>query len=135
MALSADPNFVPLSYLLDEDPVGEVMSVIGERHESGDITASPLPASSWREVYRWRGVSNKDNYLDNKLQRLLSEFLAGSEMRVYRDFYASIDIYDGDTNLLGYSDVLGVTTGDTDFEWFDNVLTRFSFEIEGVEVR
>jgi hypothetical protein len=134
MALASDPFYVPLAYLLDEEPIGEVMSVVAQTVDSGDVVASVLPDNSWREAYLFHGVSNIDHYLDNKVQNLLRAYYSGAEMRVYRDVNTTIDAYDYSTNPLGYSDMVAVDAVDADFEWYDNVLTRFSFSIEGVQI-
>jgi hypothetical protein len=133
--LTADPYFIPLTYLLDEAPVGEIMSVVAQTVDSGDVVAQVLPDASWNAVYLFMGISNPDHYLDNNLQKLLSAFSCGAEVRVYRDFFSSVDPYDQVTEPLGYSDVVPVEAGDREFPWYDNVLRRFQFEIEGVEVR
>lgn len=133
--LAGDPNFVPLNHVLDEEPVGEVMSFQAQRVDSGDVIASPLPDDSWRESYKFNGVSNSAAYLDNKLQNLLSRYYSGAELRVYRDFHTSTAILDHSTNPAGYSDMLMLEPTDYTFDWFGSTLSRFVFEIEGVEVR
>ena len=144
MALSADMNTVLLTYALDEDPHGEEDSSIVERFGNGYVRGEALPVGSYRNVFFFHGISNKEEYIptpgtDADIRRILDQFYAGGELRVYRDFPADLTIWTETTpagygNPNGYSDMTAAKPGDEMYQWRDNVMARTGFEIVGVEV-
>jgi hypothetical protein len=149
MALSADPNTIVLAYALHEEPMGEEASVIVERLENGEVIGELLPENNHNAVFLFRGLSAKEQYSpdtdEQDTRRILNRFYAGGEMRVYRNFPADLDPFlypksyqdvNGDgNNTDGYSDIIAVDIKEVEYMWFDNVLQRFEFTIEGVAVR
>jgi len=149
MALSSDPNTIVLTYALHEEPIGEEASFVVERTENGEVVGEVLPDNNHNNVFRFQGLSAKESYnpalTEQDTRRVLNKFYAGGELRVYRNFPADIDAFgyprsymnvEGDTNNTdGYSDIVAVEIRDLDYAWFDNVLQRFEFSIEGVAVR
>jgi hypothetical protein len=138
MALSADMNTIVLNYALDEDPFGEEDSSIVERFGNGYVRGEQLPTGSYRHVFFFHGISNKEEYIptpatDADTRKVMDQFYAGGELRVYRDFPADLTAWT-ETNSNGYSDVTASKPGDEMYLWRDNVMARSNFEIVGVEV-
>lgn len=138
MALSADMNTILLNYALDEDPQGEEDSSIVERFANGYVRGEALPSGSYRNVFFFHGISNKEEYIptygtDVDTRRILDQFYAGGELRVYRDFPADLTAWT-EINTNGYSDITSMKVGDEMYPWFDNTMTRFSFDLVGVGV-
>lgn len=153
--LATDPNTLVLTYALHEEPLGEEVSFVVQQLENGEVVGELLPfdsnnrVSSHNLVFSFRGLAAKESYCpdltEQDTRRFLQRFYAGGEMRVYRNFPVDLDPFtyprfykdaeaDGN-NRDGYSDILAVDVRDVAYEWYDNVLQRYEFLIEGVAVR
>jgi hypothetical protein len=145
MTLSADPNVLLLLYALHEEPVGEIASTAVEKVDNGRVVGQVLPTNNHRYVFLFKGVTAKETITPDEdeadSRRVLDKFYSGAELRVYRNWPVDItpwaiptSLENNTNNLDGYSDLVVLEVGDKEYIWYDNVLQRFSFEIEGVEV-
>ncbi len=139
MALTTDPHTYLLDYLLDEEPAGEEHGANSNRVDSGYMYGETAPPDSWRLVFRFHGLSNIEGLLpaetETSLRRILAKFYCGGEMRAYRNYPVDMTLYDVDTNIDGYSDMVPYRGDESEnYPWGDETLTRFDFTLEGVEV-
>lgn len=148
MALSSDPNTIICTYALHEEPVGEETSTQVEMCDNGRVVGQTLPANNHVKVFLFKGVSGKEGYLplltETDTRRVLDKFNNGGELRVYRNFPVDLTAWTMPDNLAagaayhnsdGYSDITPCEIREASYGWFDNVMMRFEFTIEGTEVR
>jgi len=136
MAL-ADTHLVTIP-LVDEAPHSYVMSYSLERANSGAIIADDLdaPDDREREVFHFRAISDEADVTEySTLNGMLSRYVSGGQLRVYRMYPANLSAWDADTNPNGYSDIVQLDASNMSLPWYNNGMTRFSFDLIGVAVR
>lgn len=140
MALSADSNTYVLTYMLDEEPVGEEFQAQSYMNAFGFMYGEKNPTASHRRTYVFKILSTAEPLLpstpdgDNEsLRTILNKYYAGGEMRVYRNFGGDHTPFDAVTNPDGYTDMVSPEAADGSYTWADNVLTRFEVVLDGVD--
>lgn len=140
MALSADVNTYALTYAIEEAPLGEEDQNQSYATDAGHVYGEDNPTGSARRTFQFTMLSAAEPLFpstpdgdDPSLRVLLGKFYAGGEMRVWRAFGADFDPFDPETNTDGYTDMVTLETTEAGFSWEDNVMTRFTFVLEGVE--
>lgn len=140
MALSADSNTYVLTYMLDEEPVGEEHQGQSYMTDNGFMYGERNPANSHRRIYLFNILNGAEALLPSEpdgdnpsLRILLNKFFAGGEMRIWRNFGGDHDPFDVVTNPDGYTDMVALEANAGDYPWEDNVKTRFTVSLEGVD--
>ena len=144
LVLGTEPHTEILLYLLDEDPFAIELVSDSIRGDNAIMYGSGLPDNSWRTVFRFRGLSEKEELVpggfdqgvdpsETSLRRILKGYYSGGELRVWRNFYQNFFAYRNEPFGDGYSDILPLDVQDeVNLAWGDHVMTRFEFLLEGV---
>ena len=125
---------VPLVF---EEPHSYVMSYEVDRLDSGAVAGTlGMPSSRERELFHIQGISDDTTLYSNvssTMRSLMDYYLSGGQLRVYRLYPANLTAWSTD-NEFGYSDIIQQSPGGGSYPWFNNKMTVFNFDIDGVSV-